>query len=82
MHAPKAPASPAVYHPAPASPYNLTHIPPVTPSSSRSVRRARPTAPLPRAPLGRKISFGSLAASQEQANGGSGAGLGSAFQLN
>ncbi|GJE88725.1 hypothetical protein PsYK624_048080 [Phanerochaete sordida] len=77
---PRRPASPAVYHAVPASPYNLTSIPPVTPSGHRSSRRSRQTAPLPRAPLARKISFDSLSPSQGE-NGGSGEGLGSAFQL-
>ncbi|THG96234.1 hypothetical protein EW026_g5566 [Hermanssonia centrifuga] len=67
----------------PASPYNLTHIPSISPQSSRTLRRSRAIAPLPRAPLARKISFGSLAAPVEQGRAGSGTGLGlaSAFQL-
>lgn len=76
------PDSPVVYSAVPASPYTLASIPPVTPSPHRSSRRNRPTAPLPRTSLARKISFGSLMSGVEETSGGSGAGLGSAFQLN
>ena len=78
---PRTPASPAVYRAVPSSPYNITAIPPVTPQSTKPSRRSRPTAPLPRASLARKISFGDLMATDEEVGGGSGAGLGSAFQL-
>ena len=55
----------------------------MTPSSrsAKPSRRSRPTVPLPRASLGRKISFGSLLPSRDENNNGSGAGLDSAFQL-
>lgn len=77
------PASPSPHSPAPASPYNLTHIPPMTPHNrqSKTLRRSRPTAPLPRASLSRKISFGNLASTQEEPSGAAGLGLDSAFQL-
>ncbi|EKM58359.1 uncharacterized protein PHACADRAFT_252616 [Phanerochaete carnosa HHB-10118-sp] len=75
------PASSAVYDAVPASPYNLTSIPPVTPTSHKASRRSRQAVPLPRASLARKISFGSLVSQHEETGGGSGAGLDSAFQL-
>jgi hypothetical protein len=78
---PKIPASPVVYQPVSPSPYSISSIPPVTPQSSRALRRSRPTAPLPRASLARKISFGNLISTQDEMSSGSGAGLGSAFQL-
>ncbi|KAI0091242.1 hypothetical protein BDY19DRAFT_991814 [Irpex rosettiformis] len=63
------------------SPYNITHIPPATPQSASVPRRVRPTAPLPRTSLARKISFGTLAEHKEESHGASGLGLGSAFQM-
>ncbi|KIP07635.1 hypothetical protein PHLGIDRAFT_35343 [Phlebiopsis gigantea 11061_1 CR5-6] len=81
----KTPASPAVPHIAPSSPCTPSSVPPMTPSSQvvgKTSRRSRPTAPLPRASLGRKISFGNLLSPQdENTRGGLGSGLGSAFQL-
>ena len=62
------------------SPYNITHIPTVSPQASKGVKRSRTAAPLPRANLARKISFTNLAASSDD-HAGSGAGLGSAFQM-
>lgn len=77
------PGSPSMHSPIPSSPYNLAHIPPMTPHDrqSKTLRRSRPTAPLPRVSLSRKISFGNLAPTQEESSGAAGLGLGSAFQL-
>ncbi|KAJ3554496.1 hypothetical protein NM688_g3077 [Phlebia brevispora] len=81
---PVAPASPAVYSmPMPSSPYNLTHIPSVSvsPQVPRTLRRSsRPIAPLPRTAFARKISFNNIPTSPGE-GAGSGAGLGSAFQM-
>ncbi|KAI0734340.1 hypothetical protein BC629DRAFT_1585892 [Irpex lacteus] len=70
-----------VHSPMAVSPYNMTEIPPVTPQSTSAPRRTRRTAPLPRASLARKISFGNLTAPQEESHGASGLGLDSAFQM-
>ena len=70
-----------VHSPMAISPYNITHIPPATPQSASGLRRPRPTSHLPRASLARKISFGTLAAHEEENHGASGIGLESAFQM-
>ncbi|THH28325.1 hypothetical protein EUX98_g5870 [Antrodiella citrinella] len=73
------------------SPYNLTRIPtlstgiPSTPSSStsRPLRRSKPSAPIPRLAPARIIAFGDIPpTSPEKPGAGAGLGLGSAFQLN
>ncbi|KAI0690152.1 hypothetical protein BC835DRAFT_1407602 [Cytidiella melzeri] len=71
-----------VHSPMDISPYNMSHIPSATAQSPAKVtRRSRPTAPLPRTSLARKISFGTVAAAPGESVGASGSGLGSAFQM-
>ncbi|KAH8100822.1 hypothetical protein BXZ70DRAFT_1000093 [Cristinia sonorae] len=70
------------------NPYFLTHIPtfspgPAPPSTTRSLRRSKPSVTIPRAAPSRIIAFSDIPpTSPEKPGVGTGLGLGSAFQLN